>query len=386
VDKPICRYQWRTTPEDFGCRRSCRTPDHLRTTGRPKFVIHTLATLLKIAESYEHLDLDGYQVSALAMPMVHASGLFTMLAFVRFGVPFVLCERFDPDALLDAIERHRCTWLAGLPFMFTALLQRQRAHPRNVGSLRTCLSAGDVCPAQAQEQFPSVFGVPLRSFWAATEALGSLTYGLESGPVTGIVKGAQVRLVGDDKMPVSPGQVGELIVRGPHVTIGYWAGPGLIEGAPEGGWFHTGDLMRQDEKGILWFVSREKHLIIRGASNIAPVEVERVLMSHPAVRDAAVIGVPDPELGERVAGFVQLADGAQSADPNEILAQRHWPAGRLQSSRESPDPSSNSSERDRSDRSPTIVKDSNRLFNYRLRLLVRDKYVNQPALPADSGA
>jgi len=290
------------------------------TTGRPKFVIHTLATLLKIAESYEHLDLDGDQVSALGMPMVHASGLFTMLAFVRFGVPFVLCERFDPDALLDAIERHRCTWLLGLPFMFTTLLQRQRAHPRNIDSLRTCLSAGDVCPAQVQEQFPSVFGIPLRSFWAATEALGSLTYGLESGPATRIVKGAQVRLVGVDKMPVSPGQVGELVVRGPHVTIGYWAGPGLIEGAPEGGWFHTGDLMRQDEKGNLWFVSRKKHLIIRGGSNISPVEVERVLMTHPAVRDAAVIGVPDPELGERVAGFVQLADGAQSADPNEILA------------------------------------------------------------------
>jgi long-chain acyl-CoA synthetase len=290
------------------------------TTGRPKFVIHTLATLLKIAESYEHLDLDGDQVSALAMPMVHASGLFTMLAFVRFGVPFVLCERFDPDALLDAIEGHRCTWLPGLPFMFTTLLERQRAHPRNIDSLRTCLSAGDVCPAQAQEQFPSVFGIPLRSFWAATEALGSLTYGLESGPVTRIVKGAQVRLVDVDRIPVSPGQVGELVVRGPHVSIGYWAGPGLIEGAPEDGWFHTGDLMRQDEKGNLWFVSRKKHLIIRGGSNISPVEVERVLMTHPAVRDAAVIGIPDPELGERVAGFVQLADGAQSADPNEILA------------------------------------------------------------------
>jgi len=290
------------------------------TTARPKFVIHTLSTLLKTAESYEHLDLDGDQVSALAMPMVHASGLFTMLAFVRFGVPFVLCERFDPDALLDAIERHRCTWLAGLPFMFATLLQRQRAHPRNVDSLRTCLSAGDVCSAQTQEQFPSVFGIPLRSFWAATEALGSLTYGLEPGPVTRIVKGAQVRLIGDDKMPVSPGQVGELVVRGPHVTIGYWAGPGLIEGAPADGWFHTGDLMRQDEKGNLWFVSRKKHLIIRGGSNISPVEVERVLMTHPAVRDAAVIGVPDPEFGERVAGFVQLADGAQSADPYEILA------------------------------------------------------------------
>jgi long-chain acyl-CoA synthetase len=118
-----------------------------------------------------------------------------MLAYISFGVPFVLLERFDPDAVLHAIERHHCTWLAGLPVMYAALLQRQRAHARNVDSLRTCISAGDVCPSEVQEQFPSVFGIPLRSTWAATEALGSLTYGLEPGPVTRIVKNAQVRLV-----------------------------------------------------------------------------------------------------------------------------------------------------------------------------------------------
>jgi len=86
------------------------------------------------------------------------------------------------------------------------------------------------------------------------------------------------------------------------------------------GWFHTGDLMWQDEKGDLWFVYRKKHLIVRGGSKMSPVEVERVLMAHPAVHDAAVVGVPDPDLGERVAGFVQPADSAQSIDLNEILA------------------------------------------------------------------
>jgi long-chain acyl-CoA synthetase len=139
-------------------------------------------SLNKIAESYEHFDLDGDQIGMLACPMVHSSGLFTLLAYISFGVPFVLLERFDADAVLDAIERHHCTWLIGLPVMFTALVQRQRARPRNVDSLRTCISAGDVCPSQLQEQFPSVFRIPLRSTWAATEALGSLTYGLESGP------------------------------------------------------------------------------------------------------------------------------------------------------------------------------------------------------------
>jgi long-chain acyl-CoA synthetase len=268
------------------------------TTGQPKFVIHTLATLSKTAESFEHWDLDSDQITSLFCPMVHGSGLFTMLACIRFGVPFVLLERFDPDAILDAIERHHCTWVIGLPFMFAALLHHQRARARNVDSLRTCLVGGDVCPPQLQDQFPSFFGIPLRSLWAATEACGSLTYGLQPGPVSRIVRGAQVRLVDDNHVPVARGEVGELVVRGPNVTIGYWAGSGQIKDAPKEGWFHTGDLMRQDEGGDLWFVSRKKHLIIRGGSNISPVEIERVLMAHPAVRDAAVVGVADPDLGQ----------------------------------------------------------------------------------------
>jgi acyl-CoA synthetase (AMP-forming)/AMP-acid ligase II len=290
------------------------------TTGQPKFVIHTLGTLSETAKSIERLDLDGDHIAALAVPMVHASGLFTMLGCIHFGTPFVLLERFDPDVLLDAIERHRCTWVLGLPFMFGALLQHQRARARNVDSLRTCLTAGDVCPPQVQDQFPSYFGIPLRSFWAAPEARGSLTYGLQPGPVSRVVNGTQVRLVNDNHVRVAPGEVGELVLRGPNVTIGYWAGPGLIEDAPKDGWFYTGDLMRQDDQGNLWFVSRKKHLIIRGGSNISPVEVEQALISHPAVGDAAVVGVPDPALGQRVAGFVQLTSSAQGVNLNEIRA------------------------------------------------------------------
>src|SRR6516225_9932170 len=289
------------------------------TTGEPKFVIHTLATLSDAAQSFEHWDLDSDQVAALFCPMVHGSGLFTMLACIRLGAPFVLFERFDPDAILDAIERRRCTWVLGLPFMFGALLKHQRARARNVDSLRTCVAGGDVCPPQLQEQFPSFFGVSLRSSWVSTEACGSLTYGLQPGPVSRIVNGAQVRLVDDNQVPVPRGEVGELVVRGPYVTLGYWAGPGRIEDAPKEGWYHTGDLMRQDDEGDLWFVSRKKHLIVRGGSKISAVEVERVLTAHPAVRDAAVVGVPDPDLGQRVAGFVQLADNAESVDLSEIL-------------------------------------------------------------------
>ena len=246
------------------------------TTGQPKFVTHTLATLRKMAQSFAHWDLDIDQTAAVALPMVHASGCFTVLACLWLGAPFVLFERFDPDSVLDGIESHRCTWLAGLPFMFGALLRSQQARARKFDSLRSCLAGGDVCPPQLQEQFSSAFGVPLRSVWAATEACVCLTYGLEPGPVHRAVTGTEIRLVNDHDASVATDEIGELVLRGPTLSIGYWAGPGLIEGAPKDGWFYMGDLMRQDEKGNLWFVSRKKNLIIRGGSNISPIEVEQV--------------------------------------------------------------------------------------------------------------
>ena len=204
--------------------------------------------------------------------------------------------------------------------MFAALLGRQQARGRKVHSLRICLSSGDVCPVWLQEQFFTLFGARLRSFWGATEAAGSLTHGLEPGPVSRIVKGAEVRLIDASGAPVPRAGIGELVLPGPNVTIGYWAGPGAVEDAPKDGWFRTGDLMRQGDNDDLWFVSRKKDLIIRGGLGISPGEIERVLTAHPAVRDAAVVGVPDVMLGQRLAGFVQMERGTRGIILKEILA------------------------------------------------------------------
>jgi len=290
------------------------------TTGVPKFVTHTPATLSAISDAYKVIGFaEKHHIAIQAVPMAHASGAMMFLGAIRYGVPLVLLDRFDPAEVLDAIERHRGTWFMGLPFMYAAIVRHQQMRPRRTTSLRFCMAAGDVCPLELQEVFPPLFGIPLRSAWGMTETIGLLTYGLRPGPVSRIVPGSQIRLVDGKGDQVPRGEAGELLVRGPNVTVGYWRGPGQIEAVAEDGWLRTGDLMKWAGGDELWFVGRKKDLIIRGGSNISPVEVERVLRTHPAVRDVAVAGISDPVLGQRVAAFVELAGGYGKGVLEDIL-------------------------------------------------------------------
>jgi long-chain acyl-CoA synthetase len=288
-------------------------------TGESKLVANTLETLSAKQDGWQHLGIDSGQIVINALPMMHGAGLMTFFACVRFGTPMVLFERFEADAVLDAIATHRCSWMLGLPYMFAEMTMRQKAHPRDVSSLRFCISGGDVCPVELQEDFPAAFGIPLYSTWGSTET-GLFAHGLRPGPVTRPMPGMEARLVAEHGGPVPHGEVGEMLVRGPSVMIGYWKSPGRIDDPTIDGWFATGDLMRQGEGDELWFVARKKDLIIRGGSNIAPAEVEGVLRCHPAVRDVVVVGIPDQVLGQRVAALVQLAGEAAPGAVRDILA------------------------------------------------------------------
>lgn len=290
------------------------------TSGQPKLVAHTPGTLSASAEALAHVGLKGGQVALGVLPMMHMSGLCTFLACVRLGIPVVLQERFDPGAALNAIEKHRCSWIGGLPFMFAELLRCQTERARDITSLRFCMSGGDVCPPDLQQKFSAVFGVPLHTLWGSTEAVGALTYGVQAGPVSRSLPGTEVLLVDDAGRSVLRGDDGELLLRAPSLAAGYWTGPGQVESLLQDGWFHTGDVMRQGEGDDLWFSSRRKEIIVRGGSNISPAEVEQVLMGHPAVRDAAVFGVQDAVLGQRVAALVQLTNAVSDSVLDDIRA------------------------------------------------------------------
>jgi long-chain acyl-CoA synthetase len=290
------------------------------TTGSTKFVTHSLKTIAAISASVVNWGLDREQVVIINTPMVHASGFSVLMASMHHRVRSVLIERFDPDAVLDAIERHEGTWMLGLPYMYPALIESQRRNPRNVSSLRFFINVGDVCSITLQEEFRAVFGIPLSSTWAMTETVGLLTPGLRPGPVSRTAPAARFRLIDDDGEPVSRGATGELLLRGPGLTIGYWQAPDRIDPVGADGWLHTGDLMHQGEGDELWFVGRRKDLLVRGGSNISPSEVEHVLRRHPAVKDAVVVGLPDAVLGQRIVGLVCLAGMPSRMVVDDILA------------------------------------------------------------------
>jgi long-chain acyl-CoA synthetase len=250
------------------------------TTGQPKFVVHTPATLSESLDlMIEHWGASNDDVMILPLPMAHMSGLISFLAYIQFGVPFILLEGFDASTVLDVIERHGCTYCIGFPAQYAALLEHQLARPRNLSSLRICLTGADVCPIDLQERIPSILGAPLYNIWGATEVVGSLTFGLQRGPVMRIVKGAQIRLIDDRGADVAHGETGELLIRGANVFARYWNDPEATEDSLRAGWYHTGDLMRRGEGDDLWFVSRKKDIIIRGGTNISPLEVEQALLA-----------------------------------------------------------------------------------------------------------
>jgi long-chain acyl-CoA synthetase len=293
------------------------------TTGQPKFVAHTPATLADTVNlMIEGWGISNEDVMILAMPMAHMSGLACMLVYIQAGSPFVVMESFDADGILDTIERYRVTLYGSFPSQYAALLERQQIRPRNLASLRMCITAADACPIELQKRVTAAFGAPLYNMWGATEALGNLTFGLQPGPVSRIAKGARVRLVDNDGNDVRDGEIGELLVRGENIFDGYWNDPEATAKSLKAGWYYTGDLMRRGEGDDLWFVSRKKDIIIRGGTNISPVEVEEALVAcHPAVEQAAVVGVPDIVLGQRVYGFVKLLPGTGDTIVSEILGR-----------------------------------------------------------------
>ncbi|WP_327139793.1 long-chain-fatty-acid--CoA ligase [Nocardia sp. NBC_01327] len=296
------------------------------TTGRPKGAELTHGSLGNnqdlTARTLLHLTPDDVVLGCL--PLFHVFGMTCgMNAALAAGATLTLLPRFDPATAIDIIRRDGVTVFEGVPTMYSAMLGvADRFPPQATATLRTCVSGGSALPVQVLHDFEKAFEAEILEGYGLSETSPVASFNhpgtqRKPGSIGTPVEGVRMRLVDENGRETLPGVAGEIQVLGPNVMKGYWNQPEATAAAMHDGWFATGDIARRDEDGYYFIIDRKKELIIRGGYNVYPREVEEVLYQHPAVAEAAAVGLPHASLGEEVGAAVVLKAGAQ-ADPDEL--------------------------------------------------------------------
>jgi long-chain acyl-CoA synthetase len=294
------------------------------TTGTPKGAMLTNANLAATARTARDLcDIRPGDVTLATLPLFHVFGMSSVMNAAVVGrAMLTMVPRFEPGSALEVIQRDRATLFGGVPTMFTALLHHPDRERFDVSTLTLCVSGGASLPVEVLRGFDEAFGCNVLEGYGLTETTGMATFNTpdrerKPGSIGVPIGGSEIRVVDDDDRDVSQGDPGELVMRGPFVMKGYWKRDDATEQVMRDGWFHTGDIARFDDDGYLYIVDRKKDLIIRGGYNVYPRELEEVMYEHPAVREAAVVGIPHESLGEEVGAAVALNPGAE-ATPGEL--------------------------------------------------------------------
>lgn len=285
------------------------------TTGTPKGVMLSHSNLYNnaiFASKTQKLTPDDVGLSVL--PLSHSYGIIVMIAALHVGLKCVLMSYFDPNLVADTIEQHKVTTMSVVPTMLTYLLQAN-VPASKLESLKTVICAAAPLPLELKQEFESRFSCTILEGYGLTEASPCVCMNrpdlpYKPGSVGPPIEGVIVEIRDDKGNVLPPGEVGEICVKGHNVMLGYYNLPELTAKTVVDGWLYTGDVGYLDEDGYLFLVDRKKDLIIRGGLNIIPSDVEEVLMRHPAVEEAAVIGVPDDVMGEEIKAFVVLKPGA----------------------------------------------------------------------------
>src|SRR3954469_8456882 len=289
------------------------------TTGTPKGAELTHDNLLgnvdTILTSLIEMQTDDVVLGAL--PFFHVFGLTCGLnSTMKAGGTLTLIPRFDPDHALEIIERDRVTIFEGVPTMYVAMLHSDKADSADISTLRLCVSGGSAMPGEVLRGFEEKFGCKILEGYGLSETSPVASFNhpdreRKVGSIGTPVKGVEMKVVDDDGKEVPAGEVGEIVIRGHNVMKGYWDKPDATKESIVDGWFHTGDMAKVDDDGYFFIVDRKKELIIRGGYNVYPREIEEVLYEHPAIAEAAVVGVPDDKMGEEVGAAVALKEGEE---------------------------------------------------------------------------
>ncbi|MBN3457431.1 fatty-acid--CoA ligase FadD5 [Mycolicibacterium sp.] len=307
------------------------------TTGRPKGAVLTHTNLA--GQAMTNMFTTGvdinHDVGFIGVPLFHIAGIAgNVVTGLLLGLPTVLYPlgAFDPGALLDVLAAEKVTAIFLVPAQWQAVCAAQQAHPRDV-RLRVlswgAAPASDTLLHAMAETFPgsqilAAFGQtemsPVTCMLLAEDAIRKL------GSVGRVIPTVAARIVDEDMNDVAIGDVGEIVYRAPTLMAGYWNNPKATAEAFAGGWFHSGDLVRQDEEGYIWVVDRKKDMIISGGENIYCAEVENVLAAHPAIAEVAVIGRPHEKWGEVPVAVVALGSAGDAklelADLDSFLSER----------------------------------------------------------------
>lgn len=271
---------------------------------------------------WQYRNQDSKERYLAALPFFHVFGMTVLmnLSIATAGTLY-LVPRFNIGDILKLIGTHKPTVFPGAPTMYTALIHHPERGRYDLSSVKVCISGAAPLPLEVQTQFEGITGGRLVEGYGLTEA----------SPVTHANNIWETRKVGSIGIPfpdtdarvvdtesgeeLPPGEIGELVVKGPQVMAGYWNRPEETAQALRGGWLYTGDMAKMDEDGFFYILDRKKDMIIAGGFNIYPREVEEVLYEHPAVQDAAVVGIPDAYRGETVKAYIVCkSDAAVSAE------------------------------------------------------------------------
>ncbi|MFQ5578651.1 MAG: long-chain fatty acid--CoA ligase, partial [Anaerolineae bacterium] len=295
------------------------------TTGRPKGAVLTHNNLFydSCTVSFS-LDWRMGDRVLVALPLFHIGALIYVIIDTHVGSTTVLMKAFDPTGFLQTIETHQVNSFLAVPAMLNFMMQVPAYKEADLSSVRWALAGTAPVPVPLIQAWAKR-GIAIQQVYGLTEATGGAAVlgperALEKAGSTGLpMFHTDIRVVDEDGHDTSPGEVGEIIIRGPHVMAEYWNNPTATAETVKDGWLSTGDLGKFDDEGYLYIVERKKDMIISGGENIYPAEVENVLAEMAQIAEAAVVGIPDPDWGEAVCVVARLKEG-QSLTLDEVVA------------------------------------------------------------------
>lgn len=294
--------------------------------GQPKGAVHSHPAISFATQSWAHmLGLRPEDVVLAVLPLYHNYGLGgALLAPLATGSTVVLLERFSPAAVFDAIRRWRVTVLPGVATIFHRLLSAPEISSADFSSLRLAASGAAPCPFEIVKEWRQRTGTRILRGYGMTELYRPISYRADDSrdwpdSIGRAVPGVEVKVVDDGGRPLPAGEVGELLIKTPSALDCYLNDPELTRETLVDGWFKTGDLATISEEGWVRIVGRKRERILRAGYSVFPPEVEAALLSHPAVAEAAVVGLPHGDLGEEVVAFVCLKQG-MAASAEELTA------------------------------------------------------------------